>query len=337
MLGSWSAQGRAEEAVTLRAALAERAAAAKMILHYARGCEVLGQSKAGFVPAIRAARQADVVIVALGEEGGRTGEAASRAHLDLEGQQQALLQAIAATGKPVILVLFSGRPLTISWAANHVPVILEAWFPGLQAGPALVRTLFGDVNPSGRLTATFPRSVGQEPIYYNTLSTGRPPPSTVDLSVPPSDGLSRFVSRYLDEPNAPLYPFGFGLSYTTFSFSQVTASTTAIRAASLNDGSAAITVRATVANTGERPGTIVVQCYIRLTGTTVARPVRELRAFNRIDLAAQQSTQVEFHLGRKELAFWNLDMKERVEPATLTVWIAPDATSGSSTVVKIVD
>ena len=148
-----------------------------MRLLYAEGSKILGNDQSGFDEAVRAARKADVAILALGEQGDRTGEAASRAHLDLDGPQQKLLEAIHATGKPVIVVLFSGRPLTIGWAAEHAAAIVAAWFPGVEAGPALVRMLFGDVNPSGRLTATWPRAVGQEPLYYNALSTGRPTPA----------------------------------------------------------------------------------------------------------------------------------------------------------------
>jgi beta-glucosidase len=205
---------------------------------------------------------------------------------------------------------------------------MEAWFPGVEAGPALVRTLFGDVSPSGKLTTSFPRAVGQEPLYYNALNTGRPP-DKADLTRPPSNGEEKYVSRYVDEQNSPLFPFGYGLSYTTFSYSPTSLSTSTASASALNEGSVKIRVSAEVKNTGSRPADEIVQLYIRQRGTSVARPVRELKGFQRITLAPGQSRHVEFTLGREELRFWNIAMKNVVEPATVTVWIAPDSTSGT--------
>ncbi len=334
MLGSWSAQGLPSDVTTLRAALAERAARDEMTFRYAKGVDTVGDDEAGFKEALSVARGADVVVMALGEMAQMTGEASSRARLGLSDKQQKLLEAVVATGKPVVLVLFSGRPLTVTWAAQFVPAILEAWFPGVEAGPALVRTLFGDVGPSGHLTATFPRSVGQEPLYYNALATGRPVPAVVDLGKPPDSG-SRFLSRYIDELNAPLFPFGYGLSYTTFTYSPVSLSRRALSAAALNSGQSSLTVTADVTNSGRRPGTEVAQCYIRLTGTSVARPVRELRGFRSVELAPGQTKHVEFTLGRDELSFWNIDMKYLTEPSFLQVWIATDSASGIPAAVSI--
>ena len=333
MLGCWSAQGIPDEVITLRAALAERAAANGMNLLYAQGSKILGNDPSGFDEAVRLARKADVVILAVGEQGDRTGEAASRAHLDLDGPQQKLLEAIHATGTPVVVVLFSGRPLTVGWAAEHAAALVAAWFPGVEAGPALVRMLFGEVNPSGRLTVTWPRAVGQEPLYYNALNTGRPtPPASEALAAAAIDaaamGAYRFTSRYIDERNAPLFPFGYGLSYTTFGYSKTTASTRKISAAALNTRGASVEVSASVTNSGKREGTEVVQCYIRLTGTSVARPVSELKGFQRIQLAPGQTRKVAFTLRQEELAFWNLQMKQVVEPSTLEVRIGPDSTRG---------
>ncbi|HET6150402.1 MAG TPA: glycoside hydrolase family 3 N-terminal domain-containing protein [Polyangia bacterium] len=326
MLGCWSAQGIPEDVVTLRAALEQRAAAEGTRVLYAEGSKILGDDQSGFADAIRAARRSDVAILALGEQGDRTGEAASRAHLDLDGQQQKLLEAIHATGKPIILLVFSGRPLTIGWAAEHAAAIVAAWFPGVEAGPALVRMLFGDVNPSGRLTATWPRAVGQEPLYYNALNTGRPTPPGAE---------ARFTSRYIDERNAPLFPFGHGLSYTSFAYTATSADTRKISAAAIDKQAASVKVSASVTNSGKREGTEVVQCYIRLTGTSVARPVSELKGFQRIRLAPGQSRQVEFTLGRDELSFWNIQMRQAVEPAALEVRIAPDSTAGAPVSVII--
>src|SRR5208337_141803 len=210
-----------KDVITLRAALAERAAASHIKLSYARGTEIWGDSETGFAAALKAAGQADLVILALGEDADSSGEAGSRAHLDLPGNQQKLLEAVAAAGKPIVLVLFSGRPLVLTPVVPRFRALIEAWFPGVQAGPALVRTLFGEANPSGKLTASFPRSVGQEPLYYNALNTGRPA-EDIDLTHRPRTAAERFRSRYMDEPNSPLFPFGYGLSYTRFTYSPLT-------------------------------------------------------------------------------------------------------------------
>jgi beta-glucosidase len=275
------------------------------------------------------------VVLALGEDAsGMTGEAASRAHLDLPGNQQALLEAVAATGKPVVLLVFSGRPLILDWAAQHVPAVLEAWFPGIQAGPALANVLLGSSSPSGRLTTSFPRAVGQEPLYYNHFNTGRPADG-VDLTRPPKDGGEKYRSRYIDEQNSPLYPFGFGLTYSTVTYSPTTVSAATVKAMDLNAGSASFKVTAEVRNTGSRAADEVVQLYIRQTGTSVVRPVRELKGFRRVSLAPGASQNIEFTLGRDELKFWNIEMKDVVEPAQLTVWVAPDSTGGKPAQVII--
>ena len=338
MLGSWSVRGRAADVTTLRAALAQRMAQEQMTLLCAKGTDYFGTDESGFAQALSAAREADVVVMTLGETAEHTGEGTSRAHLDLPGNQEKLLEAVAATGKPIVLLLFTGRPLTITWASQHVPAILEAWAPGNQAGPALVRTLFGDVNPCGRLTVSFPRAVGQEPLYYNALSTGRPVHTDTDLTRPPRGyEASRWTSRYIAEFNAPLYPFGHGLSYTTFQFSPVKVSAQSLSATAVNEKGAQLTASAEVTNTGTRAGTTVVQLYLRLQGTSVARPVRELKGFQRLELAPGQTGHVTFQIGREALAFWNLDMKELAEPATLTLWIGPDSASGSPAEVRLTD
>jgi len=275
------------------------------------------------------------VVLALGEDAEwMTGEAGSRAHLDLPGNQQQLLEAVAATGKPVVLLVFSGRPLVLNWAAQHVPAILEVWFPGLQAGPAMANVLLGASSPSGRLTVSFPRSVGQEPLYYNHFSTGRPA-DAVDLSRPPKANNEKYVSRYVDEPNSALFPFGFGLTYGSVAYSPTSVSAASASAKDLNAGSAKLTVSAELKNTGARAVDEVVQLYIRQTGTSIVRPVRELKGFRRVSLAPGASQKVEFAVGREELKFWNIDMKDVVEPAQLTVWVAPDSTGGKPAQVAI--
>ncbi len=322
MFGAWVMKGDPKDAVSLRQALAARW---KGKLLYAKGVDTRGESEAGFGAALAAAGRADVVLMALGEAPDMSGEAESRAHLGLPGKQLKLLQAVVATGKPVVLIVFSGRPLALPWEAEHVAAILEAWFPGVQAGPALARTLCGDVSPSGRLTATFPRSVGQMPLYYNTFSTGRPSP-----------GKDRYVTGYIDELNSPLFPFGWGLSYTKFEYSPTRISTQRISAAELERGTA-IAVEATVTNSGPRAGVEVVQLYTCQRGTSVARPVRELKGFERIALAAGEARRVKFSLGKKELAFWNIELMHAVEPGELTVWVAPHSRGGQAAKIMIGD
>jgi beta-glucosidase len=335
MLGSWSAKGEAKYVVTLRSALTKQVEAAKGHVVYARGTDILTTSDKGFADAVAAAKESDIVVLALGEDANwMTGEAASRAHLDLPGNQQALLEAVAAVGKPVVLLVFSGRPLVLDWAAHNVPAILEAWFPGVQAGPALSNVLLGAASPSGRLTVSFPRAVGQEPLYYNHYNTGRPADG-VDLSRPPKDAGEKFRSRYVDEPNSALFPFGFGMTYSTVSYSPTSVSAGTISAKDLNAGPAKLTVTAQVTNTGGRAVDEVVQLYIRQTNTSVVRPVRELKGFRRVPLAPGQSQKVEFTLGRDELKFWNIEMKDVAEPGQLTVWVAPDSTGGKPAPVTI--
>ena len=325
MLGSWTAVAKAHDAVSLRSALAERAARAGIDLEFAGGTDAAGTTEDGFSRAVRLARRSDLVILALGETGRSSGEASARSRLEFPGNEEKLLERIVATGKPVVLVVFSGRPLALPWAAAHVPAVLEAWFPGLQAGPALEHVLFGD--------ADLPRTTGEVPIYYDHLNTGRP---RVDPEVPGTNATnSYYVTGYIDEKDGPLYPFGYGLTYTTFSYSPVRVDAPAISAGALNRGEAHLTVSADVRNTGGREGTETVQLYIRLRGTSVARPLRELKGFERVHLQAGESRTVEFTLGQKELSFWNIAMQDVAEPGSLFVWVAPDCTRGSPATVEI--
>lgn len=323
MLGSWCMRGEAEDAMTLRKSLSEKL---KEKLLYVQGVETTGDSTDGIAEAVEAARKADVIVIALGEHHYMSGEAASRGSLGLPGRQLDLLKAVLATGKPVALLVFSGRPLALSWEAANVPAILQAWFPGVQAGPALVRTLYGTVTPSGKTTASFPRSVGQMPIYYNTHNTGRP-----TYGRPPGAG---FITGLIDEQHSPLYPFGWGLSYTTFDYSASKILTKSISVAELYLGSA-ILVEATVTNTGQRSGVEIVQLYIRHRGASVSRPIRELKGFERITLDPGESKRVQFAVAKKELSFWNADMVEAVECGELTMWVAPNSVGGTPALLSI--
>jgi len=293
--------------------------------------------------AIAGAAKADIVILALGEDApGMTGEAGSRTQLGLPGRQQELLEKVVATGKPAVLILFSGRPLTLPWAFEHVPAVLAAWFPGIQAGPALVRTLYGESNPSGRLVISWPRSVGQEPLYYNALNTGRPV-EKVDLTHPPSNSDEKYLSRYIDEQNSPQFPFGYGLSYSSFRYGATEVSGNKLQASTLNQdlngGSAepkpVLSASAEITNTGSRPAEEVVQLYVRLQGTSVAQPVRALKGFQRVSLAPGESKKVTFPLGPQAFALWNDQNRFAVESARATIWISPDSAEGSGVVVEI--
>ncbi|MDE2218743.1 MAG: beta-glucosidase BglX [Gammaproteobacteria bacterium] len=340
MLGSWAGLGRAQDVTSLHAALAARIGEAHLLR--AHGAGILDGSDADIATAVATAAKADVVILALGEDAGTmTGEAASRSSLGLPGRQQELLEKIVATGRPVVLLLFSGRPLTLPWAFEHVPAVLAAWFPGIQAGPALVDTLFGDANPSGRLVVSWPRSVGQEPLYYNALNTGRPA-TAFDLTKPPvGGGDEKYVSRYIDQQNSPQFPFGYGLSYTSFSYGPLQLDAHGLSAAKLNEalrrgsGKAVVTASAAVTNSGTRAGVEVVQLYVGLRGTSVAQPVRALAGFQRIALAPGETKQVTFDLGPEAFALWDAAQHHAVEPSSARVWIGPDAAHGTTAVVVI--
>jgi beta-glucosidase len=269
-----------------------------------------------------------------------SGEAASRAHLGLPGRQQELLEAVVRTGKPVVLILFSGRPLTLPWAFEHVPAVMAAFFPGIGTGPALARTLFGEVSPVGKLVVSWPRSVGQEPLYYNTLNTGRPT-GTVDLTHRASNADDRYLSRYIDEQNSPQFPFGYGLSYTSFGYGATKISKLHLSAATLNRGlrdkkDAVETIETDVTNTGSRPGEEVVQLYIGMRGTSTAQPVRALKGFQRIALAPGEKKTVKFDLKPEAFALWNDRNEFAAEPAKVSVWISPDSAHGSAAEMEIV-
>jgi len=330
MLGSWGGLGRGEDVISLHAALAKHVGEGH--LFHVKGSGISDGTDADISAAVEAANKADIVVLALGENAPEmTGEAASRAHPVLPGRQQELLEKIAATGKPVVLVLFSGRPLTLPWAFEKVPAVIAAWFPGIQAGPALVRTLYGESNPSGRLVVSWPRSVGQEPLYYNALSTGRP------FGVGEEQ---KYVSRYLDEPNTPQFPFGFGLSYTTFKYGSTEINSKSLKASQLSSGlnkkaADVLTATAAVTNTGSTAGEEVVQLYVRLEGTSTAQPVRALKGFQRIKLAPGETKNVTFQLAPEAFALWDINNHYTVEPAKATVWISANSATGTGAPLEI--
>jgi beta-glucosidase len=329
MVGSSGGVHRDFEVVTVKAALEAHAAAAGGSVLYAQGTQILSDSEAGFAAGEEIALQSDVVVLALGESASMSGEAGSRAELDLPGNQLELLERIAAVGKPIVLLVFSGRPLVLTSAAQHAQAIFEVWFPGIEAGNAIANLLYGDVAPSGKLPMSFPESIGQEPLYYNQFPTGRPA-NNADLNKPPGAD-SRFISRYIDAPNAALFPFGFGLTYTSFSYSAVAVSRSTIPLSAAHPGAASfITATATVTNTGSRAATEVVQCYVRDRGASLEQPVRSLQGFERVTLAPGESKQVSFPLGFNQLSFFDNTGKQVIEPTQYTVWIGGDSLASNA-------
>ena len=347
VLGSWTGDGRAEDAVSLLAGIKATVSPRTRVLH-AKGVHIdvrgatgnydapppdasnaggtnvapaapgsdaarLATTPAGprgFEEAVAAARAADVTIVAVGETAEMSGEAASRTSLDLPGRQSELIEAIHATGKPYVVVLMNGRPLSIGWPAENSPAILETWFAGTQAGAAIADVLFGDVNPGGKLPITFPRNAGQTPIYYSQKSTGRPPTD------------QKYTSKYLDAPWTPLYPFGHGLSYTQFRLSNLRLDNARVRPGGK------VTVSVEVENAGRRAGDEVVQLYVQDVASSVTRPLRELKGFERVALAPGERRTVSFTLAPEHLGFYDREMRFRVEPGAFKVFAGTSSVGG---------
>jgi beta-glucosidase len=262
-----------------------------------------GEMRRSIDEAVEAAKRSDIAIVVLGEIDLMSGEAASRSSLKLSGGQQQLLEAVASVGKPVVLVLVNGRPLDISWAAEHVPAILEAWYPGSQGGNGIADLLFGDANPGGHLPVSWPRSSGHAPVYYNHNRTQNP------------EDAADFKSRYWDALSTPLYPFGYGLSYSRFSFSNLKVDQSEAKVGG------SVNVSVDVSNAGTREGDVVAQIYIHQRAGSASRPVRELKGFDRVALAAGEHKTLHFTLGPAELQFWSPAEKHWVvEPEQFDVW-----------------
>jgi len=277
------------------------------------------QKQAEFEKAVSLARSSDVIIMVLGELEEMSGEAASQSTLDLPGRQLELLKTISGLGKPVVLVLINGRPLEISWAAANISAILEAWHPGTEGGNAVADILYGDATPGGKLPVTWPRSTGQIPIYYAHHLTQEPATK------------KNFTSRYWDIPSSPLYPFGHGLSYTTFSFSNLRVSKPEVKVGESTE------VLVDVENTGQRAGEEVAQLYIHQRYGSTSRPVRELKGFERVTLAPGQKRTVRFTLGKQELTYWSGAAKAWVqEPAGFVLWVGADATAPLTTTLRVV-
>lgn len=327
MAGTWSVAQIPDRYATLRESMA-KALEGKAKLLYAQGCNVWydeqlqkngelgktiarGDDAALKAEALNIAQQADVIVCAMGETADMSGECATRTSLEMPDAQHALLEELVKLGKPVVLLNFAGRPTVLSWETKHVPAIMNVWFGGSEAADAICDVLFGDKVPVGRLTMSMPKTTGQAPLYYNHLNTGRP--------VADNASFAKFASNALDVSNGALYPFGYGLSYTTFSYSDVTLSANEMA----KNGSVTATV--TVTNTGKRDADEVVQLYVHDLVASIARPVKELKGFERIHLAAGESKTVTFTIGADQLSFYNADLKKVVEPGDFDIMVGSNS------------
>jgi len=309
VMGSWHAAGNTDKVITVEEGLRKKFPGASV--RTAEGCDFTTHDKSGFPKAVALAKQADLVILAIGENYVQSGEAASRTSLDLPGVQQQLAEEIYKTGTPVIAVIFAGRPLTITWLDEHVPAILYAWQPGTRTGDALADILNGDYNPSAKLTVTFPRNVGQIPLFYSVKNTGRP-----------IDPYDKFTSKYIDSPNEPLYPFGYGLSYTSFRYGEIKLDKDILLPGN------SITVSVPVRNTGQYTGEEIVQLYIRDLVGSVTRPVKELKGFQKILLDPGEEKLVRFTITTDDLRFYDINMEYRAEPGEFRAYAGPDSRDG---------
>ncbi len=309
-MGSWNGDGREHDVVTLLAGFRAKLGPDAIVTYVPGLTSVQDGSHAGFAAALATASQADAIVAVVGESARMSGEAASRTKLDLSGAQLPLVRALAATGKPLATVLLCGRPLVLGELAQATPALLLAWFPGTEAGHGVADVLFGDVNPGGKLPMTFPRSVGQIPIYYAALNTGRPAAEKL------------WTSKYIDSPNTPEFPFGFGLSYTHFELADLTVSNPAPAA------DEPVHVSVELRNTGARDGDEVVQLYLRDVVASRSRPLRELRRFERVHLAAGEHRRIEFSLQRDDFALLDASLRQSVEPGKFQLIVSTSSVGG---------
>jgi len=308
MMGSWSKSGDPNDVVTFLESV-QKNYGRNIQINYVRGCNINDNDSSSFKKALDTARKADVIIATMGESASMSGEASCRGKIELPGVQEELLKELKKLGKPIVLVLFNGRPLAIPWENENISGIIEAWFPGIQAGNAICDILFGKFNPQGKLTVTFPNTSGQVPIFYNHKNTGRPIQHATDV----------FVSRYLDQPVKPLFPFGYGLSYSTFEYSSITINKTKIT------NSDTLYASLTIKNTGNYRATETVQLYIRDLVASVTRPVKELKAFQQIELKPGETKRIIFSLKESDLRFWNDKKQYLSEPGLFNLFIGPDS------------
>ena len=318
-LGPWALAAHPQDSITVLQGI-RRAVAPGTEVVYLPGASPISTETQNLNEVRQAARRAEVVVAVLGERADQSGEARSRADLGLPGAQEALLRALLDSGKPVVILLMNGRPLVLSQNVRQAPALLETWFLGSEMGHAVADILFGDVNPSGKLPITFPRNVGQIPLYYAHKSTGRPP-----------SGDERYTSGYIDEHWTPLYPFGFGLSYTSFSYSAPRLSTQRLASTQV------LAVKVTVTNTGARPGEDIVQLYLRDDVASVTRPVRQLRGFRKVQLAPGEARDLTFTLDQADFALLDSNFSPVIEAGTFTVFVGADSTTENQARFELTD
>jgi beta-glucosidase len=318
MLGTWSCEPLVGNVVTILKGIMIKVPSTTKV-NYVMGCKVTDNDRSEFDKAIRTAREADVTVLVVGESKVMSGEAASRSELDLPGVQEELIKKIQEAGATVIVVLVDGRPLTINWITEHIPAIMNVWFLGDQAGNAVADVLFGDYNPSGKLPVTFPRSVGQIPIYYSFRSTGRP-----------FDPKNKFTTKYIDSPVTPLYPFGYGLSYTHFIYSNVR-----VNPLQVHNGEN-ISVYVDIKNSRNLPGSEVAQFYIRDRIASVTRPCKELKGFQKIYLNPGEIRTIEYTITPDMLSFYDINMKETIEPGMFDVMVGRNSEDVITTSFELV-
>ncbi|WP_200976323.1 beta-glucosidase BglX [Echinicola sp. 20G] len=330
MTGTWSVAGRFKESISLMQGIKNAVGNNVNIVH-ARGANIVADSllesrvsvfgkptyrdprseEELIQEALAASKNADVIVAAMGESAEMSGESSSRSTIELPANQRRLLKELAKTGKPIVMVLFTGRPLAIQWENEHIPSILNVWFGGSEAGDAIADVLFGKVNPSGKLTATFPQNTGQIPIYYNHKNTGRP--------LPEGQWFQKFRSNYLDVPNEPLYPFGYGLSYTSFEYGDITLNQNEL------SGNQTLTASIALTNSGQYEGAEVVQLYVRDMVGSITRPVKELKGFQKVNLKAGETTEITFELTKEDLKFYNHSLDFVFEPGEFEIMIGTNS------------
>lgn len=338
MTGTWSVAGRFEESISLMQGIKNAVGEEVTILH-ARGANIVRDSllesrvsvfgkptyrdsrseEELIAEALEVAKKSDIIVAAMGESAEMSGESSSRSSIELPENQRKMLQELAKTGKPIVLVLFTGRPLAIRWETENLPAILNVWFGGSEAGDAIADVLFGKVNPSGKLTATFPQNTGQIPIYYNHKNTGRP--------LPEGEWFQKFRSNYLDIPNSPLFPFGYGLSYTSFKYGDVKLSHSQLA------GDQTLTAKVSITNTGEYDGAEVVQLYVRDVVGSVTRPVKELKGFQKVFIKAGETQEIHFELRQEDLKFYNHSLDFVFEPGDFEVMIGTNSMEVSKEII----
>ncbi|MFZ4542913.1 MAG: glycoside hydrolase family 3 N-terminal domain-containing protein [Saprospiraceae bacterium] len=318
LIGAWSAAGNFKDCVSLEEGL--RKAAPNARIEKAKGCDFESSDRSGFAEAVQVASKADVIIAAIGETAAMSGEAASRTSISIPGVQEELIKELLKTGKPVVIVLMNGRPLAIPYLADNCTAILETWFLGTQAGNAIAEVIFGKYNPSGKLTMSFPRNLGQVPLFYNNKNTGRPMPEDANF---------KYYSKYIDVVNTPQYPFGFGLSYTQFEYSGLKVSKKKFKKGE------SVVVSVDISNTGKYDGEETAQMYIHDLVASVTRPVRELKGFQKLFLKSGEKKTISFTIGEKELMLYTRDNKYTSEAGEFDIFIGTDSNAEQSTRVTM--